>query len=239
MTPTKQKSERIRILVADDHPVVREGLKQIISKARDMVVAGEASHGQEVLDKVAAHDWDVVVLDVNMPGKDGFEVLRQLSRQKPKLPVLILSIHPENQLGIRVFKEGAAGFLNKDSAPQKLADAIRTVHAGRKYVSPHLAEKLASSLQNSAHGLPHEVLSNREYRVLCLIATGKSVRGIGEEMSISEKTVRTYRDRIFKKLGMKNIAELTRYVMEHRLLPLILALSSQLPLILSQLMSPL
>jgi DNA-binding NarL/FixJ family response regulator len=217
MNSQQQKPGKIKILIADDHPVVREGLKQIISKATDMVIGGEARHGQEVLDKIAADHWDVVVLDVNMPGKDGFEVLRQLRHDKPKLPVLVLSIHPEDQLGIRVFKEGASGFLNKDAVPQELADAIRTVHAGRKYVSPQLAEKLASSLQNFVQGPPHEFLSNREYRVLCMIAGGMSVQDIAAELAISQKTVRTYRARIFKKMNMKNIAELTRYAIEHRL----------------------
>lgn len=217
MNSTRQKSEKIKILVADDHPVVREGLKQIISKAPDMLVAGEAANGQEVLEKIAAEHWDVVVLDVNMPGKDGFEVLRQMRHEKPKLPVLILSIHPEDQLGVRVFKVGASGFLNKDAAPQELAEAIRTVHTGRKYVSPHLAEKLASALENVTRGPSHELLSNREYRVLCMIAVGKQVQDIADEMSISVKTVRTYRDRILKKMNMKNIAELTRYAIEHEL----------------------
>ena len=208
----------IKILIADDHPVVREGIKQIIGRAPDMVIGGEALTGQEVLDKIAQETWDVVILDVNMPGKDGFEVLRELKRDVPKLPILVLSVYPEEQIGVRILRAGASGFLNKESAPKQLLNAIRKIHSGGKFVSPSLAEKLAVEIESRTAGELHKGLSNREFQVLCLIASGKTIAEIGTHFSISEKTVRTYRDRLLKKMNLKNDVEITHYALKHQLI---------------------
>jgi two-component system invasion response regulator UvrY len=207
----------IRILIADDHPIIREGLKQIIAQAADLALGGEATTGQEVLDKVNAEPWDVVVLDINMPGKNGLEVLRDLRRDRPTLPVLVLSIHSEGQLGIRALQMGAAGYMTKESAPKELLKAIRLVQSGHKYISPSLAEKLADSIGTDGTRHPHEVLTNREFQVFCLLTEGKLHQQIAGLLSISVKTVRTHRSRIFEKLDVKNDVELTRYAFEHKL----------------------
>lgn len=208
----------IRILIADDHPVVREGLKQIISKAADLTVDGEALNGQDVLDLMDRGSFDVVVLDLNMPGRDGFEILRELKKSHPRLPVLILSIYPEEQVGIRVLRAGAAGFLSKDSAPKELINAIRKIHGGGKYVSPALAEKLAVEVTLRDGDVPHKSLSDREFQVLCMVASGKSVKEIAGELSLSEKTVRTYRERLLEKMHLRNDVELTHYAIQRGLI---------------------
>jgi two-component system invasion response regulator UvrY len=189
----------IKILVADDHAVVREGLKRIIAETADLVVAGEASNGQEVLEKVQNGHWDVVLLDISMPGRGGLDVLRQLRGEKPKLPVLVLSMHSEDQYAVRVLKAGAAGYLTKDSAPEQLVNAIRRVIRGRKYISPSVAEKLAFD------------------QVLCMIASGKTVTEIAERLALSVKTISTYRTRILEKMKMTNNAELIRYAIKQGL----------------------
>lgn len=208
----------IKILIADDHPVVREGLKQILSKAADMQIGGEALNGQEVLDKINTEDWDVILLDINMPGRDGIEVLKEIRKEYAKLPILILSIYPEEQMGVRVLKAGASGFLNKEIAPKELLTAIRKIHTGGKYVSPQLAEKLAISVETNSDIEPHKRLSNREYQVLCLIASGKTIIEIAEQLSLSDKTIRTYRDRLMEKMVLKNDVELTHYAIKHKLI---------------------
>ena len=206
----------IKILIADDHPVVREGFKQIISKADDLLVEAEALSGFEVVELVNKKDFDVVVLDLSMPGKDGLEVLKDLKAIKPSLPVLILSMHPEEQVALRTFKSGAAGYLNKESAPGELVNAIRKIHSGGKYVSPALAEKLVADLDKKEEE-PHESLSDREFQVFRLIASGMDVDEIAEELFISVKTVRTYRDRILEKLQLKNNVEIAHYAIKHKL----------------------
>ncbi len=208
----------IKILIADDHPVVREGLKGIIARASDMKVGGEALNGQEVLQKVAEEEWDLVVLDIGMPGRDGLEILRDLHSEKPEIPVLMLSIYPEDQVAVRALKAGAAGYMNKETAPKELVNAIRRIHGGGKYVSAALAEKLAASLEENAQEAPHELLSNREFQVLRLVASGKEAQEIADELFISVKTVRTYRDRILEKLDLKNEVEVAHYALQHRLL---------------------
>jgi two-component system invasion response regulator UvrY len=208
----------IKVLIADDHPIVREGLKQVIQKDADMKVGGEALNGQEVLDRVYGEDWDVVILDFSMPGKSGLDVIKELRRERPKLPILVLSMHPEGDLAPRLLKAGAAGYLNKESAPRELVHAIRKVHAGGKYVSATLAEKLAIGLSTPADKKTHELLSDREYQVLLRIASGKTVREIADENSLSVKTVRTYRERILDKLNLKNDVELTHYALEHHII---------------------
>ena len=208
----------IRILIADDHAIVRRGLKQIVSEQADMIVASEAENAREVLDLVRTQEWDVVVLDINMPGRNGLEVLKELKRENPKLPVLILSIHPEEQYGVRVLKAGAAGYLTKDSAPDELVLAIRKVHRGGKYISASLAETLVYELVAQTDRPRHETLSDREYQVMTMIASGKTVGEIGEELSLSVKTISTYRSRVLGKMNMRTNAELTQYAIQNQLL---------------------
>jgi DNA-binding NarL/FixJ family response regulator len=209
----------IKVLIADDHPIVRAGLKQVIERSPDMKVAGEALDGQQVIDRVAAEEWDVVILDFSMPGKNGLDVIREIHRQRPALPVLVLSMHPESELAPRLLKAGIAGYLMKESATAELVGAIRKIHSGGRYVSPALAEKLAGDLSSNSGRQPHELLSDREYQVLLGIAAGRTARDIALELSLSVKTVRTYRDRVMEKLSLKNDVELTRYTIDNHLLP--------------------
>ena len=206
----------LRILIADDHPVVRKGLRQIISETPDMVVADEATNGWEVLSKISSGDYDVVLLDITMPGKDGMDVLTQLKYEKPKLAVLMVSMHPEEQFAIRALRAGASGYLTKESAPDELVNAIWKVSAGGRYITPSLAEKLAFMVQK-VEQLPHEALSDREYQVMRLIASGKTITDIARELSLSVKTISTYRTRVLEKMKMKNNAELTHYAITNKL----------------------
>ena len=208
----------IKVLIADDHPVVREGLKQIISKDDDINIAGEALNCYEVIELVEKEDWDVVVMDLNMPGKDGLELLKDLKSLKPELPILILSVFPEEQIGVRTFKLGASGYMNKETAPKELVNAIKKIYNGGKYISAALAEKLVAGLEEGSDKNPHDLLSDREFQVLRLIASGKDVDEIAEELFISVKTVRTYRDRILEKLKLKNNVEIAHYALKNRLL---------------------
>jgi DNA-binding NarL/FixJ family response regulator len=207
----------IRILVADDHPVVRRGLKQIVAQEPDMAVLGEAQNGQETLDLVRNQEWDIVVFDLSMPGRGGLETLRELKRIRRNLPVLVLSIHPPDQFAARVFKAGAAGYLTKESAPAELVRGIRKVIAGGHYVSPSVAEQLAVELEENGGSASHESLSDREYEVLRLIGAGKTVNQIADALALSVKTVSTYRARILEKMKMKTTAELIRYAIQHHL----------------------
>jgi len=194
----------LKILIADDHAIVRQGLKQIVAETRDMVVAGEASNGQELFNKLKEDDYDVIVLDITMPGRSGMDVLRQLRSERPRLPVLILSVHSEEQYALRALRAGASGYLTKESAPDELVVAIRKVSLGGKYISSSLAEKLAFELEVGREQAPHETLSDREYQVMCMIASGKTVTEIAQELYLSEKTISTYRTRILEKMNMKN-----------------------------------
>jgi len=207
----------IRIIIADDHPIVRAGMKQIISEAVDMSVADEAGDGRQLLNKIRAENFDVVILDISMPHIDGLDVLKQLKIEKPRLPVIILSIHPESQYALRVLKAGASGYVTKSSAPDELITAIRKVQRGGKYISPSVAEKLAFQLEADFEEMPHEVLSDREYQVLCMLASGKTVTEIAEALALSVKTVSTYRSRILEKMDMKNNAELIHYAVQNKL----------------------
>jgi DNA-binding NarL/FixJ family response regulator len=207
----------IKILIADDHPVVRKGLGEIVKKAFDMVMVDEASNGQEVLERVLKNDYDVVLLDISMPGRSGLDILKELKGQKPKLSVLVLSIYPEEQYAVRVLKAGASGYLTKESAQDELISAIQKVSTGRKYITPSLAERLALDLEMGAEKPPHESLSDREYQVMCMIASGKTVKEIAEELFLSVKTVSTYRARLLDKMRMKSSAELTHYAIKYRL----------------------
>jgi two-component system, NarL family, invasion response regulator UvrY len=207
----------IKIVMADDHPIVRAGLKQILADASDIEVVGEAGDGHEILKLIRKGGVDVVLLDITMPGLMGLDALKQMSVENPKLPILVLSMHPEEQYAIRVLKAGASGYLTKAAAPEQLIGAIRKVYRGGRYVSPALAEKLALGLKSGATGLPHETLSDREYQVLCSISSGKTVKEIAAELSLSEKTISTYRTRILEKMNMKSNAELTHYGIKHDL----------------------
>lgn len=208
----------IRILVADDHAVVRQGVKQILADVSDMAVKDEAQNGSETLEKVLQHDYDVVLLDISMPGRSGLEVLEDIKNQRPKLAVLILSMHPEEQYALRALRAGASGYLTKASAPQELIGAIRKVAGGGKYVTSSLAEKLADELETDTEKLPHERLSNREHQVMLMLAEGKSVSDIADELCLSVKTISTYRTRIMAKMGMKKNAELTLYAVHNKLI---------------------
>ncbi len=207
----------IKILIADDHPVVRKGLKEIIEVTPDMMVGDEASNGQEALEKVRKNDFDVVLLDISMPGRSGLEILKELKSEKPELSVLILSMHPEEQYAVRVLKAGASGYLTKESAPDELIAAIRKASIGRKYVSSSLAEKLALYLEIDDERPLHETLSDREYEVMRMIASGKTITEIAEKLFLSIKTISTYRSRILEKMGMKSNSELTHYALKNRL----------------------
>lgn len=208
----------IKILIADDHAIVREGLKQIVAEEPDLTVAGEARNAAEALELVRRQPWDVVILDITMPGRSGLEVLREMTRERPRLPVLVLSMHAEDQFAVRVLQAGAAGYITKASAPQELLAAIRKVASGGKYISPTLADKLATVIAAGSDRPPHESLSDREYEVLRGIAAGKTVSEIARQMSLSVKTISTYRARLLQKMRMKNNAELTRYAIVNRLI---------------------
>jgi len=207
----------IKILIADDHTIVREGLKQIIINTAGMVVTGEAANGQETLDLIRKNNFDVILLDIAMPEKDGLAILKQLKREKIELPVLVLSMHPEEQYAVRVLKMGASGYLTKSSAADELIKAIKKISTGKKYISDSLAEKLALDLDIDTEKLPHEYLSDREFQVLCMIASGKTVTNIAEELSLSVNTISTYRVRVLDKLKMTSNSELTRYAIKNQL----------------------
>ena len=208
----------IRIIIADDHAFLREGIKKTIQDEIDMKIVGEASNANEALSIIKELDPDVVIMDISMPGKSGLDVLKDLKVMKKKYRILILSMHPEDRFAIRALKAGAAGYLTKESAPDELVKAIRTVLTGRKYVSKALAEKLADILSDDMDKLPHEQLSDREYEVFIKIASGKKATDIAAEISISVHTVNTYRARILEKLSMNSNVELTQSAMHNNLI---------------------
>lgn len=206
----------MRILIADDHAIVRMGLRQIVEQMAHVSVE-EVVNGQEVLVKIREERWDVLILDISMPRGNGLDVLQEVKHMLPNLPVLVLSVHPEDQYAMRVLKAGASGYINKDCAPGELLLAIQKVIAGGKYISPMLAERLAFVISGNFDGLPHEILSDREYRVLVMIGSGKSISEIANELTLSVKTVSTYRTRVLEKLNMRNNAELIRYTIDKQL----------------------
>jgi two-component system invasion response regulator UvrY len=207
----------INVMIVDDHLIVREGLKQIITESSDIKVVDEASNGTEALAKVRHANCDVLLLDISMPGRSGLEILKDLKHEAPSLSVLILTMHPEEQYAVRVLKAGASGYLTKESAPDELIEAIRKVSKGGKYISSTLAEKLAFDLEIDTGRPPHETLSDREFQVLRMIASGKTVTEIADEMVLSVKTISTYRSRILEKMRMKTNAELTYYSIKNQL----------------------
>ena len=208
----------MRVLIADDHPVVRHGLKQILASESKLSVVGEAKNGNEALEMARQLDWDVAVVDYSMPGMSRLELLKEFKREHPNRPVLILSMYPEEVHATRVLKAGAAGYLNKASACEELAHAIRKIAGGGKYISPSLAEKMVFELGPDAQKPLHEELSDREYRVMWLLASGKQVKQIAKEMFLSASTISTYRSRIFKKLQLTSNAGLVRYAIKHQLM---------------------
>jgi DNA-binding NarL/FixJ family response regulator len=216
----------IRILIADDHAIVREGLKQIVQQTSDILVVAEASNAAETLEKVRSllanhpepRKLDLLLLDISMPGRSGLDVLIEIKRDFPQLPVLILSFHPEEQYALRMLKAGASGYVTKESASDELIQAIRRVAAGGRYMSMPLAEKLVFGMVEDGHVKPHEALSNREFQVFRLLAAGRTVKEIGEELSLSVKTISTNRTRIMEKMGFTNNSEITQYAIHHKLL---------------------
>ena len=208
----------VRVLIADDHAVVREGLKRIVADSQDMVVVGEAANGHEVLEFMRDHGCDLVLLDLAMPGKDGLDTLKELRQARPNMPVLILSVYPEEQYAVRLLRAGAAGYLTKESAPEQLIEAIRKVSKGGRYVSAALGEKLAFLLTSDVDRPPHEALSDRELRVMLMIASGKTATEVADAMCLSVKTVSTYRSRALRKMGMRNNAEFSFYAIKQGLL---------------------
>lgn len=205
------------ILVVDDHAVVRQGVRQILSEQFQDAVLGEAASAQEMMEQMRRHNWDVVVLDVGMPGKSGLDALKDLKQAYPKLPILVLSAYPEDQLARRMLKAGAAGYLNKDSAPNELVRALRKILGGGKFVSSAVAELLAANLDDHFEKPLHEQLSDREYQVMCLIAVGKSLKEIADDLCVGVSTINTYRARILEKMQLRNNTELTHYAIENRL----------------------
>jgi len=217
---SRRRAAVIRVLVADDYPVVRHGLKQIFAETPDIVAIGEASSAREVLAQVRAGTCDVLVLDLSMPGSQGVDLLERVKRERPRLPVLVLTMYPEDQYAVRVLEAGAAGYLTKESAADELVQAVRKVHGGGRYVTAAVAELLAARLDPLAGRPPHERLSNREYQVLCLLGRALRVKEIAQELHLSEKTVSTYRSRLLEKLQARSTAELIRYAVVNRLVEL-------------------
>ncbi len=210
-------SKPIRVLIADDHAIVRQGLRQILSDTPDLTVSGEAENGVQAVQMVRSGEWDVVLMDVSMPDRNGIDALKLIKKEFPRLPVLILSMYPEEQYAIRALKAGAAGYLTKQSAPDLLVTAIRQVASGKKYVSPSLAEELANAIGEDTERPAHEKLSDREYQTLCMIASGKTPTEIAEALNLSVKTVSVYRARLLEKMHLRNNAELTHYGLKHGL----------------------
>jgi DNA-binding NarL/FixJ family response regulator len=216
----KRKPEHkvIKILIADDHAVVRAGLKQMLAGIDDISIIDEAENGFDAVEKVKKNEYSVVVLDIAMPGKSGLDALKEIKLERPSLPVLMLSMYPEDQYAIRVLRSGASGYLTKECVPDELATAVRVVAQGRKYISPSLAERLALNLDVETKQEPHELLSDREYQVMCMLASGKSLTEISVSLSISVKTVSTYRSRVLEKMKLRNNSELTSYAIEYQLI---------------------
>lgn len=207
-----------KILMVDDHAVVRAGLKSILESADDSFTVLEAGTSEQALEQCRTHHPDAVVLDINLPGRNGIGMLKRLRNEQPQLPILMLSVYPEEQYGLRVLKAGARGYLNKSAAPEKLLDAIRYILRGRRYFSPELSEKLLDDLAGNNHEQDHHALSDREYQVFLMLVNGMTPSAIAARLSLSVKTIHTHRSRILRKMGLSNNSELIRYALEHGLL---------------------
>lgn len=207
----------LKILIADDHAIIRKGLTKILQDAYPAAIIEEATDAEAVIKKTITSDWDIVICDLSMPGRSGLDVVQHLKKNNPKLPVLILSLHPEEQYAIRALRAGAAGYLTKDAATEELVKAVQRILQGRKYISPAIAEKMAADLDHDTSKPLHELLSDREFHVFRLIANGKSISEIAEQLSLSITTVSTYRARILAKMDLKTNADLTKYAIENRL----------------------
>ncbi|MFA6032672.1 MAG: response regulator transcription factor [Myxococcota bacterium] len=207
----------IKVLIVDDHAIVRRGLRQILLDESSEFSVAEAADGDQAIEAVRQHPFDVAVLDISMPGRTGLDVLKEIRDLRPKLPVLMLSIHPESQYAVRALRAGAYGYLTKDSAPAELVNAVRKVASGGRYITQAVGEKLALTLDRDPGAPPHETLSNREHYVLCMIGSGRTITEIARELKLSVKTVSTYRSRMLAKMGMRTSAELTRYAIENGL----------------------
>ena len=213
-----KESSMINILIADDHAIVREGLKNIIAETLDIVVKDEANNGTEVIKKILKNDYDMIVLDITMPGRDGIDVLKQIKSFKPDLGILIMSMHPEDQFAYRALKLGASGYINKKRAPREMIEAIRKVASGRIYISNSFAEKMAVDLQIDTKLPLHKKLSDREHEVMRMITSGRTAKEISVELSLSSKTISTYRTRVLEKMNMKTDAQLTYYAIQNDLI---------------------
>lgn len=207
----------IRILIADDHAIVRQGLRQVVAEGPGMTVAAEASSGEEALALARAGRFDVAIIDISMPGRGGLDVLRDLKAEHPRLAIIVLSMHSEEQYAVRCLRDGASAYLTKGTAPDEIVRAVRAVAAGRRYITPSLAERLAARLDPLERGLPHESLSTRELQVLVALGSGKAVGEIASQLNLSVKTVSTYRTRVLSKMGMETNAQLIRYVVQNSL----------------------
>mgnify|MGYP006289148591 CR=1 FL=1 len=212
------KGKKIKILIVDDHAVMREGLKRILNECDDLRVVDEACSGEEAIEKVNAGSFDLVMLDISMPGRGGMDALKEMRRIRPELPVLVLSMYPDDQYALRAFRAGAAGYVMKERSPDELVDAIHKVSSGGTHVTPSLAEKLAAHLAAGLPERPHEKLSDREDQVMRMLATGRSLKEIATELDLSVKTVSTYKRRIFQKTKLRNAAELIRYTIDNDLI---------------------
>ena len=214
----REKRRGLKVLMVDDHYVVRQGIKTVLAEQFVTAEFGEASSAQEALDLAWKETWDVVLLDVSMPGRGGLDVLKDLRQNFPKLPIIVVSMHPEEQFALRVLKLGASSYIRKDSAAQELIKAVEAALRGAKYITATIAEKLAVNLERDQEGPTHEALSDREYQVMCLLASGKTVKEAGNELSLSVKTISTYRTRILEKMGVENNSQIMRYAVRHGLI---------------------
>src|SRR5919198_661073 len=205
----------MRVLICDDHPIVRKGLRQILEQEQASVTIGEAASAPEAVDLARKKPWDIVVIDITMPGRSGLELLKDLKRERPNIPVLVLSVHPADQYAVRVLRAGASGYLTKESAPEELLTAIRQILRGGRYISPSVGETLAADLGRPADEATHHGLSDREFEIMRLLTSGKRVSEIAEELCLSVKTVSTYRTRILEKLGLRTTGEIMRYALKH------------------------